>query len=242
MPDLRSSTTVEALRRQLSQLQGTPAERPASRTVLPVPGPLAGLLPRRGLPPGSVVEVAGASTVAMAVLAQVSAAGSTAALIGLPQLNLAVAEDLGADLNRIAVVEQPGVDALDVAAVLLDGIDLVLVAAQRVTPSRARVLAGRARRQSSVLLAVGESGCWPGAAIRFEGRVAGYRHVLGTGHQPSGYGRIGGLELEVRVSGTGLAPSTVRCELTEPGLGEPGRPELVEIDVATGRPRLAVAN
>ena len=255
MSDLEKNpgTTVAALRRQLAQMEGRPGVPPSTGSrVLPVPAPIAELLPRRGLVAGTVAEVSGASTAAVALLAQVSAAGGTAALVGLPQLNLAVAAELGADLDRVAVVPEPGVDALEVAAVLLDGIDLVLVAADRVTPSRARVLTGRARRQSSTLLAVGAPGCWPGAAVRIEAQVAGYRHAPGAVEiaPHNGYGRIGGLRLDVTVSGTGISPRSVRCELAAQGLGETGlagsgRLRLVaaaQTPQAQTRPRLAVAN
>ncbi|MFM9377865.1 hypothetical protein [Gordonia sp. VNK21] len=222
--------TVAALRRKLAGLSAGPGAAPA---VLPVPEPIAGLLPRRGLAPGSVVEVSGAASMPAALLAAVSATGATAALVGLPQLNLAVAADLGAQLDRIAVVDEPGVDRLEVASVLLDGIDLVLVAVDSVTPSRARVLTGRARRQSSTLMVVGPPGCWPGATVRIEAEVSGYRHVPA---RRSGYGRIGGLEMDVRIGGAGLAPRSTRCALTE-------NDRLVAV-AAAGQPavRLAVAN
>lgn len=235
--------TVEALRRKLAAMSGTvgaipttgPSGGAGGKPVLPLPGPITELLPRGGLVSGTVGAVSGAMTLPAALLAAVTASGATAAVVGLPQLNLAMAADLGADLSRIAVVPDPGVDRLEVAGVLLDGIDLVLVGIDRVVPSRARVLAGRARRQSSTLLAVGEPGMWPGAAVRFDARIAGYRHLP---LRRNGYGRIGGLLVDVRVVGTGIPPRAVRCELVAPSLGEGGCLQLERV----AERRLAVAN
>lgn len=261
---VEKAATVAALRRTLAQMSGCPHAAPNSgsessasesagggSTMLAVPTPIAELLPRRGLAPGSVVSVSGAMTLPVALLAAASAAGATAAVVGLPELNLAMAADLGADLGRIAVVESPSTrgsgawDRLEVAAVLLDGIDLVVVGVDRVTPSRARVLTGRARRQSSTLLVVGPPGAWPGASVRFSGDVAGYRHLP---LRRNGYGRIGGLQVDVEVSGTGIAPRRLRCELVTPGIGEPGSLRLEAVEptrrrtAAPARAGWAVAN
>lgn len=243
----KQPATVAALRRKLAQMSevstGSTGGSTGGSPVLPVPGPVAELLPRGGLVPGSVAAVSGAMTLPVALLAAASAAGATAALVGLPQLNLAMAADLGADLSRIAVVPatSPGtggsaVDLLEVAAVLLDGIDLVLVGIDRVTPSRARVLTGRARRQSSTLMAVGPSGMWPGAAVRMDAQVAGYRHLP---LRRNGYGRIGGLQVDIGVAGTGIVPRGVRCELIAPGIGEDGPLRLVAATPHDTRLRVA---
>lgn len=237
-----TATTVAALRRKLAQMSsggastgsaglGGSVVSDGTTTLLPVPAPVAELLPRGGLVPGSVAAVSGAMTLPVALLAAATASGATAALVGLPQLNLAMAADLGADLSRIAVVSEPGVDRLEVAAVLLDGIDLVMVGTDRVMPSRARVLSGRARRQATTLLAVGAPDVWPGAAVRMEAQVAGYRHLP---LRRNGYGRIGGLQVDIRVAGSGIVPRGVRCELVAPGIGAEGGLRLVPV-VSAGR-------
>ncbi|MFT4086564.1 MAG: hypothetical protein QM658_05320 [Gordonia sp. (in: high G+C Gram-positive bacteria)] len=246
-------TTVAALRRRLAEMSGGPPEPGGPGPgVLPVPPVIASVLPRRGLVRGGVVSVSGAATVLIAILAEVTASGGTVALVGLPQVNLSAAADLGADLRRVAVVSEPGVDRLEVAGVLLDGIDLVVVAAgaDQVPPARARVLAGRARKQSSTLMAVTAPGRqpWPGAAVRIESEVDGYRHLP---VRRSGYGRIGGYGMKIKVSGSGISPRAVRCDLVVPAMGEPGRLELAapiatsagdEQRAAGAGARLAVAN
>ena len=105
--------------------------------------------------------------------------------------------EMGADLSRIALVADPGSDPLQIATVLLDGIDLrwsLGLDGMSVPPSRAKVLAARARRNSSVLLVVG--GQWPGAAAHLSAQVSRYRTATPGGSDPApgacGYGRIGG--------------------------------------------------
>ncbi len=194
----------------------------------------------------------GATTVPMAIIAEATREGATVALVGLPRLNLAAAMDMGADLNRVAVVTEPGVDPLEVAGVLLDGIDLVVLGPDLghgrtrgpVPPSRARVLAGRARKQSSTLLVLGD---WPNASVRIESEVTEYRHVPA---RRSGFGRIGGFGVDVRVTASGARPSSGRFDLVAPGMGDasPGEAAELRLVAAHGsvqrpsRPALAVAN
>lgn len=239
------SGEVEALRRKLSRMsQARDVE------VLPVPEPLAQLLSRGGLVRGSVVGVTGAWTVPLAMIAEASRQGASVALVGLPEVNLAAAVDLGADLDRIAAVPGVGVagsgaDAIEVAGVLLDGIDLVVVdPGGAVRPSRAKVLAGRARKQSSTLLVAGR---WPGASLRIHSQVAGYQHFP---VRRSGSGRIGGIELDVQLSGASALAPSARFELVAAAFGDCGdgvhagrtRLRRVEATAATMRPGLAVAN
>ncbi|WP_040517495.1 hypothetical protein [Gordonia neofelifaecis] len=244
----------EGLRRRLSRLSGETgalagtASGVLSSGVVAVPEPMAALLPKRGLPRGAVAAMSGASVLPMSIIAEASRSGSTVALVGLPRLNLAAAVEMGADLSRIAVVSEPGVDRLEVAGVLLDGIDLVVLGFEdrlgptgaSVTPARARVLGGRARKQSSTLMVLGD---WPGTATRVNGEVREYRHLP---IRRSGYGRIGGFRVEVQVTAPGARPVSDVFDLVAPGLGESGVMRLVKPEVvaeaAGTRPSLAVAN
>ncbi|MBM7366744.1 hypothetical protein [Gordonia hydrophobica] len=252
------SGELEDLRRRLSRLSGETgalagtASGVLSAGVVTVPEVLAPLFSKRGLPRGTVTAVVGASVIPMSIIAEASRAGATVALVGLPRLNLAAAVEMGADLSRIAVVTEPGVDRLEVAAVLLDGIDLVVLGFEdrlgptgaSVTPARARVLGGRARKQSSTLMVLGD---WPGTATRVRGEVREYRHLP---LRRSGYGRIGGFRVDVQVSAPGARPVSEEFDLVVPGLGEDGVMHLVRaeevgaggVDTASARPSLAVAN
>lgn len=167
--------------------------------VLPVPPALAEVLPRGGLVRGTVVSVAGASSLLLGLLAAVTAEGSWAGVVGRPGLGLLAAVEMGVDLGRLALVPHPGADAVDAAAVLLDGLDLVVLdlAGMSVSPSRARGLVARARHRGGVLVVTG--GSWPGAELVLRAEV-GPSSGLGSGH-----GRLRSRELLVAVHGRGEA-------------------------------------
>ncbi len=114
--------------------------RPVSSSrsrLLPVVASLAGLLPDGGLRRGSTLvvtgvpggdpESAGSISLALALLAAASAAGSWCALVGVTGLGAVAAHDLGVDLDRSAVVPRPGPAWAEVTATLLEGVDLVLL-------------------------------------------------------------------------------------------------------------------
>jgi hypothetical protein len=167
--------------------------------VLPVPPELAAVLPRGGLVRGTVVSVAGASSLLLGLLAAVTAEGGWAGVVGRPGLGLLAAVEMGVELRRLALVPEPGAEAVDAAAVLLDGLDLVVLdlAGASVSPSRARGLVSRARHRGSVLVVTG--GSWPGAELVLRAEV-GPSAGLGSGH-----GRLRSRELLVTVHGRGEA-------------------------------------
>lgn len=173
---------------------------PSPIRTLPVPPPIADLLPHRGLTRGSAVRVDGVASLRAGLIASVTSAGGWAAVVGSPSLGLLAAAEMGADLSRCAVIEDPGPDPVAVAAILVDGIDLVLVslAGADVPPSRARAVTARARRNGSVL--VFSEGRWPATDMHLDARVAGYR-----GLEP-GYGRITGVDLDIQVTTRGGRP------------------------------------
>lgn len=85
--------------------------------TLPVPSPIAELLPRGGLARGTVASVSGAASLLVGLLASVTAGGSHAAVIGMPDLSLLAAVEQGADLSKIALVPEPKGSAVEVAAI-----------------------------------------------------------------------------------------------------------------------------
>lgn len=127
----------------------------AREQCLPVLDPLVPLLPEGGLRRGAVVGVegVGATSLLLALLAGPSAAGSWAALVGLPQVGLAAAAELGVMLDQVAVVADPPTSgwAATVAA-LVDAFDVVALAPPSPRPQQARRLAARARERGSVLV------------------------------------------------------------------------------------------
>ncbi|MGC5254886.1 hypothetical protein ACPXCG_00915 [Gordonia sp. DT218] len=241
---------LDRLRRQIAVMSGRPdhhsvevADRSAG--VLPVPGALADLLPRRGLVRGSVVTISGARSILLSVIASVSGSGCQVGIVGLPQLNYGAVAELGGDLSRIATVPNPGVDPIEVAGVLLDGMDLVVLGLGDVAvpPSRTRVVMGRVRKQLSTLITAG--GTWPGAQLRLDAEVVTYRHLPGSlgsidlATARAGYGRIGGMSLQVSVTDRGHQRETGEIDVVAGGFGATGQVDLVP---SPTRPSLAVAN
>jgi len=131
----------------------------ASRTrVLPVLPPVAALLPEGGLRRGTVVRCTGpaAPSLAMAVAAGPSAAGSWCAVVGMDDLGVLAAAGYGVDLERVVVVRARPAEWALASSILLDGIDLVVLAPPRHARSAVtRTLAARARDRGAVVLVVG---------------------------------------------------------------------------------------
>ncbi|MGH9247064.1 MAG: hypothetical protein ACRD29_22640 [Acidimicrobiales bacterium] len=168
----------------------------AGERVLPVLPAFEGLLPggQGGLRRGSTVAVAGAAgstSLALALLAGASAAGSWAALAGLPSVGLPAAAGFGVALERVVLVGAPPANAwATVVATLVDAFDLVLArAGLRVRAGDARRLAARARERGSVLIVLADASAahqWPalGCDLRFtvvatawEGLADGHGHL-----------------------------------------------------------------
>lgn len=166
----------------------------ASERLLPVLEPLAPLLPEGGLRRGSVVSVASSTSLALALLAGASAAGSWCAALGLPSLGVVAASELGIALDRFPLVAAPP-DADGWAwavAALLDAVDIVLVRPARVREGHARKLAARARERSAVLVV---PPTWPRADVRLAMTRAAWEGV------GDGYGRLRARRVEVTANG-----------------------------------------
>ncbi|WP_132113074.1 hypothetical protein [Actinocrispum wychmicini] len=191
-----------------SGLTLTPVDRDR---VLPVLPALAGLLPRGGMRRGSTVAVRGSVTLLLALLAEATAGGSWAGVVGMPRLGVVAAAELGVAVTRLALVPSPGADLPAVAAALLDGMDLVVVAAGgRIAEPQARRLSARARHRGAVLIPFGP---WPGADLELT-------HVRSkwTGME-NGYGHLRSRELTVSARGRGAAvrPTVASLEVTGTG-------------------------
>lgn len=199
--------TCESVEPRLSW--GSPVESVAG--LLPVPAPLADLLPRGGVVRGSVVSVSGATSLLLALLASVTTAGGHAVVIGQPRLGLLAATEMGVQLRRLALIPDPGPDPVQVAAVLLDGVDLVVLGlgGASVTPSRARAVVARARNKGSTLVVT--DGHWDGADIRLDARVCGYGG-FGRGAE-AGRGLLRSLRFSVRAQGRSFQPRTTWMDL-----------------------------
>ncbi|MEX2293326.1 MAG: hypothetical protein WD691_06015 [Acidimicrobiales bacterium] len=220
---MRSEAALGALAEIAERVQPTTLARDQQR--LPVLPPLEGLLPGAGLRRGATVAVgaaagvSGATTLALALLAQASTAGSWAAAVGLPSLGLVAADELGVALERLVLVAAPDRNAWGgVVAALVDGFDVVVLQAGRggVRPADARRLVARARERGTVLLQLGAG--WPDGAdlslqitrARWEGLGEGAGHLKAR---------------KVRVTRTGRGEAAQPCHLD---LWLPGSTGVVE--------------
>jgi hypothetical protein len=204
---------VERLRRKMAAISGKVGQGrrgqmgsndvlPQSESLLPLPGSSDAEALPTALPRGTVAVLAGARSLALGMVASVTAAGGHAAIVGQPDIGLLAAVEMGADLSRLAVIPEPGADPIEVAAVLMDGMDLVLLGlgGRCVPATRARAVVARARQKGCTLLVTG--GDWQGATARLEARVSGYEVTGGSGGRPiSGCGRISRVRLAMRARG-----------------------------------------
>ena len=194
--------------------------------VLPVASELASVLPWGGLRRGSTLAVHGSTSLLLTLLSEATAAGSWAAVIGMPDLGLVAASELGVRTERLALVPRPGDRFADVVAALLDGMDLVAVASSGVrSASRVRHrLSARARHRRAVLLSVGP---WPGADVTLR-----YTSGRWSGAE-DGAGYLRARDAAVQVDGRGSAARPVRADLRLPGVGGAVAPSAVGESTAT---------
>ena len=225
---VRAEDRTAVLRRLVDSVRPVTA---AHERTLPVLAALEPLLPAGGLVRGSSVRVAdgpGAMSLALALLAGPTRAGSWAACVGLPALGWAAAAEAGVALERVAAVE-PGAGSWSaVTAALLDAFDVVLCGpACRPTATDLRRLSARARERGSVLVGVdaGRRGAggrgdgtagWP-ADVRL-GTDAAVWHGVGSGH-----GHLRRRRLTVVATGRGHLARPRRVALWLPDAeGRPG--------------------
>lgn len=170
----------------------------AEQRTLPVLEPFAPVLPT-GLPRGVAVTTAGAAarSLAFALAAEATRAGSWLAVLGLEGPGWRAVAELGVATSRIVHVEMDdaATRAAEAIAAASDGFDLVLVGPRiRLAPSVERRLHARARERGAVLIGVHEDfsaarGRARGAPfttvadLRGATRVEGWQGLdAGTGH------------------------------------------------------------
>lgn len=223
----RAEATRELTPEQLERLSAAADRaRPtalARERVLPVAEPLQPLVPG-GLARGTSVQVSGgengvgSTSLALALLAGPSAAGSWVAAVGVPTLGLAAAAGFGIDLGRLVLVAPPPAREWGtVVATLLDAFDVVLARPPldgRVGAGDARRLAARARERGSVLVRLAGEQRWPEAAELSLAVTATTWEGLGRGH-----GHLRARRATVVSSGRRGHARPRRVELWLPGPG-----------------------
>lgn len=188
----------------------------ANEQPLPVLPALESILPGRGLARGFtlVVQGPGASSLALALSAGASKAGSWVAAAGMPGLGTASAAELGVIPERLVLVYPPPPRLWPtVIAALIDAFDIVLVDWPDISGDMTRRLGHRNRERRAVLIPVvrREKGhFWNEAAdVRLTVRNACW-HGLGWGH-----GRLSSRRIEVETGGR-RSPVTYRTTLWLP--------------------------
>jgi hypothetical protein len=181
--------------------------------ALPVLDALRPLLPD-GLRRGSAVAVdggPGATTLALALAVEASAAGSWTAVVGAPALGLRAVLELGVAPERLLVVPDPPRESwATVVATLVDSVDVVLVAARSVAPGEVRRLTARSRERESVIVALPRT-AWPGPDVRLTVGASSW-----TGPRGGGAGRLEARQAEVVAGGRGAAARERRATLWLP--------------------------
>src|SRR5688500_17806438 len=181
---VRSSSAAEQLG-ELAELT-----RPASMAgeqALPLLPAMESILRSGSLQRGYTVSVQGgpgASSLALALAAGASQAGSWVAAVGIPSLGVASAAELGVVLQRLILIAPPPASLWPtVAAALIDAFDVVLAGWPDISGSMARRLGMRNRDRKSVLIPVasGTRSSWNEAAdVRLT--VSGSHWVIGREH------------------------------------------------------------
>jgi hypothetical protein len=196
----------------------------AGERVLPVAPALTAVFTGNGLQRGATVVVdahhaaPGAVSLALALVAEASATGSWAAVVGVPDLGLLTAAELGVQLERLALVPDVApAQWVTVVGALLDAVDLVIAhPPAHLRGGDARRLTARARERGSTLIPLRPGRAWAdGADVRLT--VAGGQWA-GAG---AGEGHLTSRELTVTMGGRGAAARarTVRLWLPAPGGG-----------------------
>ena len=129
---------------------------------IPVSGVLAAILPQGGLRRGSVISVegepgAGATSLALHLMAAVTATGEWVAVCHEPRLLAPSVLEAGVAPERLVVVRDvPRSRRVDVLAALVEGMSLVAIGGSAgVRPAQARRLAARARERGTIVVALG---------------------------------------------------------------------------------------
>lgn len=147
--------------------------------LMPAMETLIGRRPKRGAIVAVEGEVACLS-LAVAMMAGVSAEGGWCGVVGLPGLGLVGARDLGVEMETLVTLDDPGPRWADAVAAMLGAVDVLLLRPPERVPGRlARRLAGKARESRCTVVTLGPA--WEGSAVR----VSAIRQEwlgLGQGH------------------------------------------------------------
>jgi hypothetical protein len=214
---------VRALQQRIRDLEITRVDTP----VFGVTQALQGLFPEGGLRRGCTYQIDASSSLLWSLLAGPTREGVWCAVVGIPDVGVAAAEDMGVNLDRLILIPRPHQQWLSVVSALIDVVGIVALGSQPLPSDRMlSTLSGRLRERGSTLLVRSD---WP----RTEGRIAVGDHAwygLGAGH---------GIlhEHRVRITLTPRLGNTTReCTVLIDHAGaRSDRPEAAVTDIATRR-------
>jgi hypothetical protein len=188
----------------------------ADQRLLTVPGPVASLFPGGGLQRGWSIGVSGHGgwSLALSILGSALGADGWVACVGLEELGLVAADELGVRLERLLMVESPGPARLaPVVASLIEVVDVVCLGPTDPIRARdARRLAARAREQSAVLLHLDGGRSWPQALDVTLTVEPGPWSGIGAGH-----GHLRSRPVTVTATGRRSMAKPRRVEVLLPG-------------------------
>ena len=181
--------------------------RAGAHTALPVPAPLAPVLPMRGLERGRVHGVTGdaAASLVYALVAAASAEGAWCAFVDMPHAGLRAAHEHGVALERVVCIDTDrSLSWGRVVGALTDGIDIIVTRDPVCTAAEARKVASRVKAQGAVLIVQGAVQDAKGAVQNAKGAVQGFPlDVLFTARTQSWSFGACALERTVRVTAEG---------------------------------------
>jgi hypothetical protein len=187
----------------------------AREQTLPVHGALTSLFPDGALRRGVVVGVGGvgATSLALAVAAGPSAAGSWTAFVGGTDIGLAAAGEHGVVLERLLVIDPEPSAWPSAVAALIGAVDMIVISPRhRLREADARRIGSRLRERGSVLVSIGSQ--WPvGADVQLdvvESRWCG----IGIGH-----GVLQSRKVTIAGGGKGAAARPRSLDVLLPGPG-----------------------
>jgi len=177
-------SAVAALQQRIRSMETTNV----TESVFPVSVALAELFPEGGLRRGVIYQCDSSASVLWALLAEATSQGVWCAVLGLPDMGVAAAEDMGVTLDRLVLVPQPGDQWLSVVGALSDVVGIVVLGPTPAPSQRMiETLLGRLRDREATLVV---SSAWP----RTEATITVTSHQwegLGRGHGTLQQHRIG---------------------------------------------------
>ncbi|GAB3568448.1 P-loop NTPase family protein [Spelaeicoccus albus] len=180
----------------------------AGDSALPVHAALAGLFRGGALRRGTAVSVDGRArlSLAYALAAEPSKRGYWCAVVGVPELGLSAAADLGIDPNRLIALPDPGEQWLRAVSILVETVDVLILAAPAVPPPGGmNRLHAKLRERQAVLICLGRPLPGTGAALTTRGP---HWHGL-----DAGAGRLRSRTIRVAATGKLARPGTAVVSL-----------------------------